>query len=295
MIRPKLDFWVDHTDFEDSLITRLRSNEFQNLKVRRSDLENKGLFLSKDEAKQLQKDVSKWKAQVVSNTIGGPAFHGTLLTLQKYCRLMRITPNEALSPIGDLIVSPDELIYFTLDDIQILLQSIRDDLDGFKAAISDWPVIVPIKYSPRCFVTMHLKIEKKENDPKDLYIRFLVCDYNDVLFDDDNYANLASIDGAFFHLREYNPKQVIEQRYREANNEFDLLYNQAIAGGDSILASDLSMFLGDAKDCIDGHFFNVFKVVDNPAHPVDISDNLTPVSEQVSNYAPGYVSNYGER
>lgn len=98
-----------------------------------------------------------------------------------------------------------------------------------------------------------------------------------------------------FLFLKYISKQVIEQRYREADNEFNLLYNQALAGGDSILATDLSMFLGDIMDSIDGHFFNVFKIIENPARPVDISDKLTPVSEQVSSYAPSYVSNYGER
>lgn len=295
MTTPEFDLWIYQADFEESLIAKLQADEFQNKKIRRKQLEEEGYILTKDEAKQLQKDVSKWKAQVSADGKAGPAFHGTLLNLQKYCRLMHVTPNEALSPIGDVIVSPNELHYFTLDGIQSLLCAIRKDLEGFKSSISDWPVLLPIKYSPRCFVTMHLKIEEKENDPNDLYIRFLVCDYNDVTFDDENYADLVPISGDFFHLREKDPAATIQKRYNEANDEFKRVLHQALAGGDFILATDLSLFLGDTKSSIDGHFFTVFSPSEDDPTLVEMSDELIPVADQVSNYVPSYIGNYGER
>lgn len=295
MTTPDFNLWIYQAEFEESLIAKLQSDDFQHKKIRRKELEKEGYILTKEEAKQLQKDVSKWKAQVSTDGKSGSSFHGTLLNLQKYCRLMHVTPNEALSPIGDVIVSPNELNYFTLEGLQALLYEIRKDLAGFKASLCDWPVLLPVKYSPRCFTAMYLKIEEKENDPNDLYFRFLVCDYNDVTFDDQDFAELTPISGDFFHLKERNPKEIIQKRYEKANEEFERMLLHALASGTSTLATDLTLFLGNAKCDIDGYFFSVFCSSDDDPTSVGMSNELISITDQVSKSLPSYVGNYGER
>ncbi len=203
--------------FADALRRDMDCGGESHLRKRTSELvknrEVERLFPGRD-ALWLQKELSKWRGKLADGS-----FNGTLRSLQVYCMLMGVTPNDVLLP-GERYTGPGRVELLREETIVALAEKLRSE-----RIVIPHGMALPILYAPERMTAVFLFLLPQRHSGEDtVTMRFAVSEPEGYAEMDGSGGIATAMDSSLYmtDLSQDDWETRLRRAYKKIRGEFDV-------------------------------------------------------------------------